>query len=97
VRYKRTLIVALVGLNLMLLAALLLSAYSVPAAYAQRAGGSYNYAAVTCEVDQAYDVLYLLDLSERKLHAFLPDRQIQSNMQHVGFRDLESDFRRGAP
>ena len=64
---RRSLIVALVGLNLFLLAALILSSYSPPAAYAQRAPGSWNFIAVTCEVDQAYDAFYLIDLGERRL------------------------------
>ena len=37
---KRSVLVALVGLNLFLLASLLFNSYSLPTAYAQRAGAA---------------------------------------------------------
>jgi len=89
---KRSLVVALVGLNLFLLAAILLSAYTPPAAYAQRIGGAANYIAVTCEADDSYDVFYLLDLPERRLHAYVPSRQQDGTIEYVGSRDLQTDF-----
>ena len=92
---KRTLIVALVGLNLFLLASIILSSYSLPAAYAQRVGAGSNYIGVTCEADEDYDLLYLLDLPERQLHAFAPSRTLDGKIERVANRNLESDFRRG--
>jgi len=92
---KRSIIVALAGINLFLLAALLLSSYSLPAAYAQRAGNSDNYIAVTCEVDESFDVYYVLDLPTRWLHAFAPSREAKGALEYLGSRNLESDFTRG--
>ena len=92
---KRSIIVALVGINLFLLGALVLSSHSLPVAYAQRAGHSNNYLSVTCQVDQGYDVFYIVDLETRQLHAFWPDRAAKGTLKYVGGRDLESDFSRG--
>ena len=92
---KRGIIAALVGLNLVLLAAILLSVWSPPAAYAQRMGGSGQFIAVTCEADEAHDVLYLVDLPNRTLHAFMPTRQQDGKVQYIGSRDLERDFEGG--
>ena len=92
---KRSVIVALVGLNLFLLTALIFSTYSPPVAYAQRMGAAANYVAVTCRVDNEFDVLYLLDLPTRKLHCFVPDRDIaRGGMQYAGSRDVAQDFSR---
>ncbi|MHC4067289.1 MAG: hypothetical protein ACYSUI_22685 [Planctomycetota bacterium] len=91
---KRSVIAALVGINLFLLAALILSSYSPPAAYAQRVGGAWNYIAVSCEVDESYDVFYLVDLGDRRLHAFVPSQKQDGSIEYVGSRSLESDFRR---
>jgi hypothetical protein len=89
---KRSVIVALVGLNLFLLAAMVLSSYSLPAAYAQRMGAGINYISVTCEADLDYDVFYLVDLPNRTLHAFIPARTLDGKLQYVGSRDLARDF-----
>ncbi len=92
---KRAVIVALVGLNLFLLAAMILSGYSLPSAYAQRAGASGNYIAATCRADDDFDVLYLLDLYGLKLNCFVPDRNIANGTVHfAGTRDLAEDFNR---
>ncbi len=92
---KRSAIVALVGLNLLLLAALILSTHSPPVANAQGVGAGGNFIAVTCQADLDYDVFYLVDLPSRKLHAFVPARQLDGKLKYVGSRDLEDDFRRG--
>lgn len=89
---KRSLIVALVGLNLFLLAALVLSTYSLPSVYAQGMGAGGNFIAVTCEADLAFDLFYLVDLPKRTLHAFMPARTLDGKLQYVGSRNLESDF-----
>ncbi len=91
---KRSIIVALVGLNLFLLAAIILGSYSPPAAYAQRAGASSNFIAITSQADTDYDALYVLDLGERKLHCFLPARNRSGDVAYKGFRDLTRDFSR---
>ena len=92
---KRSLIAALVGVNLFLLAALLLSSYTPPAAHAQRVGGAWNYIAVSCEVDESYDAFYLVDLGQRRLHVFVPSQQQDGSIEYIGSRSLETDFRRG--
>ncbi|HNQ21962.1 MAG TPA: hypothetical protein PKK06_02600 [Phycisphaerae bacterium] len=90
---KQTLIVMLAGLNLLLLAALVISATALPAAYAQPGGAGAGYIGVTAVVSgQGYEVLYLLDRPQRKLHAFYPNLQT-SELAYGGFRDLKEDFR----
>ncbi|MCH8251892.1 MAG: hypothetical protein IID36_05505 [Planctomycetes bacterium] len=91
---KRSVIVGLVGLNLLLLAGLVLGSYSLPAAYAQAAGRAGEFLCVTCGVTgQDYDVLYVLDLPERKLHAFIPTIP-SGKLEYATQRDLKKDFQR---
>lgn len=60
---KRSTIVLLVGLNLFLLAALLIGSYSLPAARAQSSAQASDFVCVTADAaGQEYDVLYVLDL-----------------------------------
>ena len=95
---KQTLILALIGLNLFLAAAMVLCAYSPPAAYAQRAGASSGYLAVTARVDTqsggGLDALFLLDLGSRKMHCFVPNRDQSGKVEYAGSRDLAADFQR---
>ncbi|MEE9297150.1 MAG: hypothetical protein V3W34_19595 [Phycisphaerae bacterium] len=91
---KRSIIVALAGVNLLLLTALVLSSYSLPTAYAQRMGASSNFVAVTSQSDKDYDVLFLLDLAERRLHCFTPNRDRSGHVSYAGSRDLQRDFTR---
>ena len=89
---RKSLLVAMVGLNLFLLALLLIGSYSLPAAHAQAQGGSAKFVCVTAKAPgQGYEVFYLADLSERKLHAFFPTANHQ--LTHTGFVDLEREFR----
>ncbi len=92
---KRSLIVALVGLNLVLLAAVILSSYELPPAHAQGVGAGGNYITLTCEADQSYDVLYVIDLPNRTMHAYLPGRQLDGKLTYMGYRNLEQDCRSG--
>jgi hypothetical protein len=91
---KRSLIVGLLGINLFLLAALILGSYSLPSAYAQRVGGASNFIAVTCEADQDYDVLFVIDLAQRKMHTFAATRNRNGDVLYKGARDLKEDFGR---
>ena len=91
---KRTIIVALAALNLLLLAALLLSSYSLPKAEAQGVAAAGNFIAVTCKVDVNFDALCLLDLPERRLHFWTPERTQTGKLEYRGNRDLMADFRR---
>jgi len=92
---KQTLIAFLVGLNLLLAGALLLSGDVLPAARAQSGGSVGNYLAATAAIDgQQYEILYVLDLSTRRLHAFAPTNIQTKRLEHLDERDLEADFRR---
>jgi hypothetical protein len=91
---KRSAIVALAGLNLFLLAVLVLGSYSLPAAQAQTRGRAGDFACVTATVSgQSYDVLYILDVPKGILHALAPDAR--RDLNYVGFTDLQNDFRGG--
>jgi len=90
---KRSLIVALVGLNLLLLVVLMIGSYSMPSAFAQVAGKAGGFAAVTAKAQgQAYDVLYVLDPKDRKLHALYPTSVQGKQYVAVQPRDLAKDF-----
>ena len=91
---KRSVIAALVGLNLVLLATLVLRVYAPPTAFAQRRGAAYNFVAVTCRADKNYDALYMVDLAQRRLHCFVPNRDQTGRVVYAGVRDLGADFER---
>lgn len=94
---KRALIVLLIGLNLVLLATLILAAWRPPAANAQPAPLGQNYLMVAGEINDGVDGLYMVDLSQRRLHVFVPNRDINNRrIFHMGFRDLQRDFRGGS-
>ena len=89
---KRSVIVALVGLNLFLLAVLLIGSYSLPSAFAQTRGRAGDFVCVTAQATgQSYQVFYVLDAPRRKLHAFVPT--VQRKLAYAGFADLKKDFR----
>ncbi len=86
---------ALVCLNLVLLAAILLVGTGPRAALAQSGpavGTTNNYLVVSGQVQRGYDVLYLLDARERALHAFY-FRKGTRDLLWGGMRSLEMDFR----
>jgi len=91
---KRSCIVALVGVNLFLLALLIVGTYSLPKAFAQRGGRGGGFACVTVKgAGQNYDIVYILDQGDRKLHAFRPKRTGPTvKYAPVDVRDLKSDF-----
>ena len=98
-------IVLLVGLNLALLAALVLSVYEPPAAMAQEAVGDSGFILISAEAELDNEATYLLDVRNNRLHAFrttFPHLAGQAvAVGHVAFRDLKADFdirgrRRGA-
>ncbi|MFH0981035.1 MAG: hypothetical protein V2A79_05800 [Planctomycetota bacterium] len=94
---KRSLIVALVGLNLILAAVLIFSLDLVPAAYAQRGGRPGDFGVCTVKVHKDWDTIYILDHQVRKLHCFIPAKSNDGKMTFVQTRDLESDIRRTQP
>ena len=93
---KRSLIVLLVGLNLLLAAVLALGSYSLPSAVAQAAArGRGDFMSVTAMVGgQSYDVLYVVDIANSKLHALYPPNVQTRQLSYGGFRDLKADFGR---
>ena len=92
---KRTTIAMLVGCNLLLFALLFTQIASLPGAYGQVGGRSGDFISVTAKAaGQTYDVLYLLDVPARRLHAFYPDSPQARRLMEVPFRDLAADFGR---
>lgn len=89
---RNTLLSLLVCLNLLLLAAILLFAYSPPAALAQGTGLAGNYLVVAGEIQDEYDALYLIELRSRTLHAFYYDKA-KKQLLYSDVRSLERDFR----
>ena len=93
---KKSLIVLLVGLNLLLLATLILTSWQLPAAYAQAAPLGQNYVMVAGEIRDGVDALYVIDLSNRRMHVFIPNRnQADRKLIYSGYRDLDKEFRGG--
>jgi len=95
---KRGVIVLLVGVNLALLAGLILITYTPSPAMAQAVTRSGEYILVAAEAQLDNDVIYLLDLGTRQLHAFrgelpvMAEQPIRVRWYHS--RDLARDFRR---
>ncbi len=89
---KNTWLACLILLNLALAIALGLTATSLPAALAQATGLSGNYLAVAGEIQDQYDVVYLLDARSRALHAVTYDKS-NRRLQYQDSRDLDRDFR----
>ncbi|MBI4718301.1 MAG: hypothetical protein HY763_10885 [Planctomycetes bacterium] len=90
---KRGIIAALVGLNLLLLAALLSDVFALPTAYAQAGGRGGAVACLTAKAaGQSYDVLYVLDGNSKRLHAFVPASVQTRKYRPVGMRELDKDL-----
>lgn len=89
---KSTWLTLLVCVNLVLLTAILLLGYTPRAALAQGTGLAGNYLVVTGEIQDEFDALYMLDLTERALHTFYFEKGSR-DMQYAGYRLLELDFR----
>lgn len=91
---KRTWIVLLVGVNLLLFGALVIVGWRLPEARAQAVPLGQNYLMVAGEIRDGVDALYIVDLPQRRMHVFVPSRdQNDRRLFHVGFRDLQRDFR----
>ena len=93
---RRSLVVFLAGLNILLFAVLLIGSYSTPKAFAQsRGGGGGTFLPVTAKAQaQAYDALYVLDVKNDKLHVFYPTSVQQKKYVPTPPRDLRKDFER---
>ena len=92
---KRSFITLLVVVNLLLLAALIIGSYPPATAFAQVAAGPGQFVSVTAKAaGQTYDVVYLLDVPDRKLYAFHPSRTRRDQLVPTAPRDLTQDFQR---
>lgn len=92
---KRSTVVLLVVTNLILVAALLIPILGPPGAQAQSGGRRGDYVCVTANAaGQTYDVLYLLDVRERMLHALYPTPAPRSALVTAPPRNLLKDFER---
>ncbi len=90
---KRSVIALLVGLNLFLLAALVMESVPAPAAFGQAGARAGDFVCVTAKAGgQTYDVLYILDVPGRKLHALYPPSQRERQVVPARPRDLDKDF-----
>jgi hypothetical protein len=95
---RRVLIVLLAGLNLLLLAGLVSTVVSSPAAFGQVQARAGDYVMVTTEVEPANDVLYLVDSHAKRMYAFrttyprMPGTPARFAL--LAQRDLNGDFRR---
>ena len=95
---RRSLIVLLAGANLLILAGLILTSYTPPQAMAQSVTRSGEYLMVAAEAQTNNDVIYLLDLGTRQLHAFRGDLPVVAEqavmVRWYHSRDLKRDFRK---
>jgi hypothetical protein len=88
-------IALLLGLN-GLLGLAFLAALAKPApVLAQTAGRPGDFLCVTAKAaGQTYDVVYVLDVPARKLHALYPANAQTRQLLYAQSRDLDKDFRR---
>jgi hypothetical protein len=97
---KRAIIVGLVGLNLLLLGGLILTAYELPKANAQGIGRGGQYLAVSGAIESGLDALYVLNLDRSEVSVFLMNKAGQGNRPQIVDRrpgpDLISNLR-GVP
>lgn len=92
---KRNAIVALIGLNLFLLAALILSSYSPPEALAQGRGRPGDFAIASIQIHEDIEELAIMNVQAGQLYFFVPRETAGvPKLQYAGFRDLARDFGR---
>jgi len=102
---KSALIVVLVGLNLVLLAVLILATHAPPQAIAQEIlpvpTGDNDFLVIAAEGELHNDVIYVLDARNDFLHAFrTPFPRVAGIPTRLTLRDthdLKREFRREAP
>jgi hypothetical protein len=88
---KKALIVALLGVNAALLAALVLGT-GTETATAQVFPSGTDYIAVTGKMAQSWDALYVIDQGRRRLRGFAIDKQQKKLTPFGNVRDLPRDF-----
>lgn len=87
---KNALIVAMVCLNLVLVAVLVFHA-NAPEASAQVRSRDAEYSAITGKIGDNWDVVYVLDVRTRRLGAWVFNRTTKRLDPYFG-RDLTRDF-----
>ncbi len=91
---KRSWIVFLAGVNIVLFAALVFSAASPAAAIAQVAPGRPgDFMIATGSVTSQEDAVYIIDSPGRLLHCFMPVGDGAGQLRHAQTRSLMNDFR----
>jgi hypothetical protein len=91
---KRSLLVLLVGANLLLAGLLIMEAYPMPRAEAAGPGQPGSFVCVTANAPgQSYDALFVFDDQTNSLHVLYPEGN--RSMGWGGFRRLEEDFSSG--
>ena len=88
---KRLTLIALVGINVVLLALVL--GNTTPRAEAQTMRGASNYLLMTGRIDTDLDVVYVIDVAERKMAAWEYNPSTKRLQAYRGV-DLSRDFRR---
>ncbi len=88
---KKTLIVALVCFNIVLVAVLINA--TLNQAQAQTLRGANNYIMVTGKVESSLDGVYVVDLKSRKIGVWRFDRTAKKLIPYKG-RNLTTDFSR---
>lgn len=88
---KKALIVALVCINILLVA--MLVNFNATKAQAQTERGANNFIMVTGRVESGLDAVYVLDLKTRKLGAWRFDRTSKKLVAYRGRGDLVKEFK----
>ena len=91
-RFKRLAITALVGLNLALLAGLVILSYDLPEALAQQRGGGGKYAVVTAQYTGGSDALYMFHTQKKVLVAIIPNQNQSGRIASTTWRDVSGDL-----
>ena len=91
-RWKKGLLVLLVGLNLGLVGSILYCSQWLPSAFGQAIPAGDNYAMVVGRIEEHMQVLYVIDTTNRRMASIGYDRNRRALVTLDG-RDLSRDFR----
>ncbi len=90
---KRLLVLTLIGVNMALLASLIILSYDLPEAFAQQRGAGGQYAVVTAQYTGGTDALYVLHAQRRVLLAIIPQQNQSGRMEWPpSIRDVAGDM-----
>jgi hypothetical protein len=95
---KRGMIILLIGVNVLLLAAITFTVYTPPSAFAQAMGGRHGeYLLFSARAEVLNDAIYMLDAANHKLHVFrsaFPRNPATgaTSVAYFSTRDLARDF-----